>query len=384
MRPLLLLALLAAGLRAGEETRLVGPRRGPEREEALKREGGNAATEKAVEAGLDWLARHARPEGGWDADGFPERCEGAKCEGIGKGQHGEEMPCPFDDAITALATLAFLGHGHLPGDERHGALVEQSLERLRGARDPWALALGTQALAEAEAMERRDRWRESAHDGARRLLAMRGEDGGWGYAAGFRPGSDVPFTALALPALLAARDAGFPLPDDLAVGVDRFLAGLEIDRGRLAYLKEGRRYGYTPTTTNAHAAAAVRALLGVAGPAHRSHLALVANEKPSWKISFRDLEVPGRGTVRVQVGNLSLYQWWYGTQAMFQEGGGAWSGWFARVKSALLPHQGKTGCTRGSWDPLGTYERQTGGRVFATALAVLMLEQPYLQKRGQR
>ena len=28
-----------------------------------------------------------------------------------------------------------------------------------------------------------------------------------------------------------------------------------------------------------------------------------------------------------------------------------------------------------------TYERQTGGRVFATALAVLMLEEPYRHSR---
>ena len=34
-----------------------------------------------------------------------------------------------------------------------------------------------------------------------------------------------------------------------------------------------------------------------------------------------------------------------------------------------------------SWDPLGTYERQTGGRVFATALCALMLETPYRHRR---
>ena len=34
--------------------------------------------------------------------------------------------------------------------------------------------------------------------------------------------------------------------------------------------------------------------------------------------------------------------------------------------------------------PLGTYERQTGGRVFATALAVLMLEPPYRHRRLAR
>jgi len=91
--------------------------------------------------------------------------------------------------------------------------------------------------------------------------------------------------------------------------------------------------------------------------------------------------VPGQGKVKVQVGHLSLYEWWYGTEATFQAGGEAWSGWFARLRGALVPHQATAGRARGSWDPLGTYERQTGGRVFATALAVLRLETPYRVRR---
>jgi hypothetical protein len=107
----------------------------------------------------------------------------------------------------------------------------------------------------------------------------------------------------------------------------------------------------------------------------------VASEAPQWKISFREVEVPGRGKVPVQIGNLSMYQWWYGTMGLFQEGGSSWSSWYSKVKTALLDHQRTDGCAAGSWDPLGTYERQTGGRVFATALGVLMLEQPYRHQR---
>jgi hypothetical protein len=76
-----------------------------------------------------------------------------------------------------------------------------------------------------------------------------------------------------------------------------------------------------------------------------------------------------------------MYQWWFGTVGLFHEGTTSWSPWFESVKSALLPHQETSGCARGSWDPKGTYERQTGGRVFATALGALMLEQPYRHRR---
>lgn len=49
--------------------------------------------------------------------------------------------------------------------------------------------------------------------------------------------------------------------------------------------------------------------------------------------------------------------------------------------TALVGNQVKSGCARGSWDPKGTYERQTGGRVMATALGALMLTQPYRHRR---
>jgi len=368
---------------------LLGPRDAAGRKAALSKYGGNSATEAAVDRGLDWLARHQQPSGLWDADGFVERCKAGAtaCEGIGKGQHGEAVPCPFDVPISALATLAFLSRGVLPGndDQPHSAVVEKALAALASRQQgSWGLALATQALAEAEAAEGKGRFKEAVERGAQALIQRRQKDGAWGYAAGMRPGSDVPFTALAVQALLAARDAGVEVPKDLAKGIDRFLGSLEIDKGRLAYLKDGRRYGYTPTTSNAHCGAALRELLrvGRTGAGHRAHMGVVAKRRPVWKISFKERKVPGRGKVKIQMGHLSLYQWWYGTIATFHAGGGAWSSWFGKLKGALVGHQRKTGCARGSWDPLGTYERQTGGRVFATALAVLMLEQPYRHRRA--
>ena len=392
-----LLLLLVASPAAGDAAtpaaplpapRLLGPRvAGPEKEKALAANGGSRATEKAVAAGLGWLARHAEDDGRWDADGFASTCAagGKTCEGIGKGQHGEDIPCPFDEAISGLATLAFLGAGHIPGAEgdAYGALVEKALTRLQSVGETWALPIAVEALSEAEAMERKGRWRESVARGVERLVSMRQKDGAWGYCAPYRPGSDTPYTAFVVSALVAARDAGVELPADLASGVDAWMNTLEESKGRLAYLKEGREYGYTPTTSNAHCAIAIRGLLqtGLQGSRHKAHLACVHEEKPVWKISFRDVAVKGRGTVKVQIGNLSMYQWWFGTVGEFQEGTAAWAPWFEAVKSALVPHQDTTGCERGSWDPKGTYERQTGGRVFATAMGVLMLEQPYRHRR---
>jgi hypothetical protein len=375
------------GAPAAPALRFIGPRTGPAKATALSKYGGDSSTENAVAAGLDWLARHQDENGGWDADGFASHCTagGAKCDGIGKGQHGEEMPCPFDSAISALCVLAFLGAGHGPwveGDSL-GAAAGRGLERLATGQDTWALPIATQAFAEAEAMEGKGRWKDAARAGAQQLLAWRQQDGSWAYAAGFRAGSDVPYAGLVVPALVAARDVGVEWPATLASDVDHWLDSLEEKDGKLAYLLDGRAYGYTPTSANGLTAAALREWIeaGRGGKRHRSHLSLAAREHPVWKIEFKDLQVPGQGKVRVQIGTLSLYAWWYGTMATFQAGGDAWTGWFSAAKSALLAHQRADGCARGSWNPEGDYEKRTGGRVFATALAVMILETPYRHRR---
>lgn len=332
---------------------------------------------------LDWLARHQAAHGGWDADGFAERCdeeEEAPCDGFGKGQHGEEVPCPFDAAISGLATLAFLRDGHRPDDEDDpfGEVVSRALRYLEGAAGgAWATPIAAAAFAEAEALEREGRFEDLAHGFAEQVLQRQQEDGGWGYAAPYRPGSDVPYTALCVQALVAAREVGFVLPEELPGQVDAFLDSLEIDEGRLAYLLDGREYGYTPTATNAHLAAAIRELLDVgrAGTRHRRHLALVASKRPVWKIGFEEVDVPGRGRMKVQLGSLSMYQWWYGAIASARRGGGTGAAYARSARTALGGHQRRSGCAKGSWDPVGTYERQTGGRVFATALGALILEE---------
>ena len=95
-------------------------------------------------------------------------------------------------------------------------------------------------------------------------------------------------------ALCTTEAAGVALPDLFAQQMDQYLSSLEEKGGKLAYLAEGRAYGYTPTATNAHLAAAIRELLsvGTRGRRHRAHLDLVQREKPLWKIDFVEVEVP--------------------------------------------------------------------------------------------
>ncbi|KAF0246003.1 MAG: hypothetical protein FD180_1146 [Planctomycetota bacterium] len=393
-------ALLSAAslLRAEDATetlpkpKLTGPiTDAKEKEAALKKYGGTKETEAAVELGLGWLARHAEAGGGWKADTYNTHCAegGKKCEGIGGGHHGEKVPHSYNDAQTGFCVMAFLGHGVLPNEEgtEQEKLVFNSLKKLEAPHSAWGIAVACEALSTAEALERKGRWKAAAHRLADRLIGMRLEDGCWAYAGDFRGGSDTPYTAFCVQALVAARDAGFELPADLAKRTDDFLNSLEEAKGgKLAYLKNGRQYGYTPTKVNGHSGAAIRELLavGTGGDRHKLHLMCVGNDIPAWKIEWQT--VPGYKE-KFQVGNLDLYRWYYGTIATFHAGGSHWTNYFGAVKRELLAHQRKSdkdGCAKGSWNNEGTYEIDVGGRVFTTALAILMLEQPYRQVRQRK
>jgi hypothetical protein len=72
-------------------------------------------------------------------------------------------------------------------------------------------------------------------------------------------------------------------------------------------------------------------------------------------------------------GQIDLYSWTAGTEALALAGGEAWARWRTSLKDALLPSQQKTGSRAGSWDPADPWGRE-GGRIYATAAAVLCLE----------
>jgi hypothetical protein len=66
-----------------------------------------------------------------------------------------------------------------------------------------------------------------------------------------------------------------------------------------------------------------------------------------------------------------MYYWYHGTKAMALYGRKAWKPWSAAIRG-MGPHQKRTGCSKGSWDPVGPWGMK-GGRVYSTALMVSSL-----------
>jgi len=361
--------LLLAGVAAAGP--LTEGRTGEAKAKLLRARGGTAATDAAVGKALEWLAAHQGEDGCWDADGFDEGCD---CGGKGKGWHGEDVPCPFDREVTALATLAFLGAGHTHQEGPYKNTVARSLARLKGGSGGmiFGTAYTTQALAEAYDMTGDEELKPFVEAGIGSLLDARQPGRAWRYFPA--DVSDVPTTTAAVVALRVAEEAGFRVdPAYKKAAIELLDALVDGKTGRVAYHPGADQLGYTPTTANASSALLVRSWLGaMRTPEAALSMRALADRRPKWSIKYKHMKVNGVER-EVQIGNLDLYGWWHATEALARTGGPDWTAWNGALKKALLGHQRTSGHAAGSWDPEGTYGK-VGGRVFSTALCALMLE----------
>ena len=104
-------------------------RDGLTRAKLLRREGGTAKSEKSVDDGLAWIARHQRADGSWSLN-FQDQCQAE--------------PCPHyvaridsDTAATGMALLPLLGAGHIHTVKtRYQESVRRGLEWLTAHQGP--------------------------------------------------------------------------------------------------------------------------------------------------------------------------------------------------------------------------------------------------------
>ncbi|MDJ0975989.1 MAG: hypothetical protein QNJ98_16135 [Planctomycetota bacterium] len=365
------------------------PRTGDARTKALRAGGGTSSSEALAKRGLDWLAAHQDEDGKLDADGFMRHDpEDDRSDGAGGGHHGERVPCAYDGVTTALSLMAWLADGSTPEAGPYAANVKPALRwcvaYLRGGFSGfdaiWNYTLCMQAVADAYRVTGDKALRPVLEAAVRALLTRQLTDGGWRY---FGRVGGVPSTSFAGVALGQCAQAGIAVPKDRVEQLLRFLdARVDAKTGRSEYHDRAERLGYTPTVRNAASALAARAMLGVLAdtPGLAKQIGAIKAKSPRWKISFKKLKAPD-GTMReFQIGNLDPYAWYFTTMALADRGGGAWSSWFGALKKALKKGQRKDGAAAGSWDPLGNYSN-SGGRVFVTAMCVLMLQAPYRNPR---
>lgn len=181
--------------------------------------------ERSVVRGLAWLAGEQDPRGFWYAT------TGRKGNDWRYHNYNVEMTVKTQRrrgtghlGVTALAGMAFLAGGHLPGRGEYGGVVQKTLDyildhvsengmiRDSGTR-MYSHALATLFLAEVYGMSRERRIKKHLEDATHVIVDGQNAMGGWRYYL-FSPDSDLSITVCQLQALRAARNIGIQIPKD--------------------------------------------------------------------------------------------------------------------------------------------------------------------------
>ncbi|HVA50524.1 MAG TPA: hypothetical protein VNH11_29535 [Pirellulales bacterium] len=337
-------------------------RQGDTRREFIDLVGGNQQTEEAVKRGLVWLAEHQHTDGHWSLHQLdPPEKKLPATSGAGN--------TVSDAAATGLGLLPFLAAGHtqLAGDYR--PTVARAVEWLIGRQKPdgnlfvdgasnafmYSHGIAAIALCEAYGMSQDERLRGPAQRALDFIVAAQhAGTGGWRYQPG--EAGDTSVVGWQVMALKSGEMAGLTVPKaalDLASKWLDASAGTGQALGTFGYQGPGSSPAMTAEGL------LCRQFLGI----RRNDPALLAGAK------FLLDRLP-------QAGQETSYYWYYATQVMYHLQGDHWTAWNERLRDLLVSSQIKEGHTAGTWDPHDGWE-QSGGRLYATSLRLLMLEVYY-------
>lgn len=355
------------------------------RRQAAEQMGGSSGTERAVEMGLDFFARIQFPDGRWSLHELPA---GAGMDDAALGQ------MQSDTAATGLALLSYLGAGYTHLDDKHRAVVRRGIDWLVAHQKPngdlftggtqyaWFYSHGIAAIAlcEAYGMTQDPDLREPARKAIEFLLNTQHPDrGGWRYdlnpATGRAGETDTSVTGWALMAMKSAQMAGIEVPDEAFRKVEGWLelAHSTQQSGRYVYNPFAgetpqQREGRKPSLAMTAEAMLMQMYLGRSRDDER----LLAGAE------YLAANLPQVGTAQRPLRD--CYYWYYATQAMFQLQGDYWKQWNDAMRPIVERSQVQRGPAAGSWHPSQPVRDRwgrEGGRLYVTALQLLMLEVYY-------
>jgi hypothetical protein len=343
-------------------------RRGEMRAQRVQEFGGTPESERAVEEGLKWLARHQRSDGGWS---FDHHCP--QCDETCAGSCGEPVK-HWTSGATALALLCFLGAGHTHQEGDYQNEVRAGLRYLLGQRGgtraggdytkggqrPGMYVQGFVgiALAEAYAMTRDDFLRPPAIAALDFIAdAQDSKGGGWRYVP--REAGDTSVVGWQVMALTSGRVAGLGYWRPQRARTMKFLSRVESE--------EGSRYGYTGPERKYHARPSTTAI----GLLCRIYLGWDNRVALQRGVEYLSHLGPEKN---------DMYYNYYATQVLHHWGGKHWQTWNEKMRNQLVSTQTRYGHGAGSWDTQHcrwANSQTGGGRLFVTCLSILTLEVYY-------
>lgn len=344
----------------------------------------------AIDAGLEWLHKHQDGDGRWNCDGFMRHdATGTKCDGPGNATH--------DVGVTGLAVLAYLASNHTT---RRGAYADTVSKAVGWLKDQQANngciggnaqhdffydhAIATLAMVEAYGLSADPSLQSTAQKALDYIEFHRNPKKVWRYQP--RDGdSDVSMTTWCMAAYAAGRDFNLTINDDALPLIADYMDAITNEHGHHGYtgknvlsarkhqpkrkVQHAQRFPAALCETTTAVGLYCRFLLGKSPdttPIMTAAADLISNKPPRWD----------------EQGSIDFYYWYYGSNAMFQMGGAQWDKWANAVRRALLPRQRVDGNFAGSWDPVSAWG-EDGGRVYATAAAVMALQTEFRYARSR-
>jgi hypothetical protein len=311
--------------------------------------------QEAVERGLAYLADAQAPDGSWSAAG-------------GEG---------YRAAMTALAGLAFLAHGDLPGCGAYGDGVRRAATFLLRQADPstgliaspyeqrqmyghgFAMLFLAELYGAGGDPEMDDRIRKALRRAVQLSMRSQSAWGGWYYTP-MSQADEGSVTITQVQGLRAARNAGITVPaEGIRKAID-YIKNSQNPDGGIRYQAQGGG-GSRPAIS-----AAGMAVIFNAGEFHDESVKILSAGLPYVERHLFDGQ---------QYQGHFMYMHFYAAQAMYLAGGhfredgrSYWESYFPKVRQQLIAMQGSDG----AWS-------DGVGPVYATALACLVLQIPYRQ-----
>jgi hypothetical protein len=317
--------------------------------------GGNATTEAAVKAGLEWLKKNQKKDGSWSL--------------IGPYQDGGSSENTI--AATAMALLAFQGAGHTDREGAFAKVVDNGWKYLlkQQGKDGSFLPQGSVghnhnlythaqasiALCELYGMTGDSKYRESAQKAIKYCIDAQSPEGGWRYYP--KQDADTSVTGWFVMALQSAMMAKLEVPSTTLANISKFLDSVSVDGGR--------RYTYR---VDSHETNAVTAE------------GLLCRQYLGWKQDDPRLVQGVEAVVNTPINysDQNVYYWYYATQAAHHMEGDLWDRWNRVMRQEVPKAQAKSGPEAGSWSPmLDEWGARGAGRLYTTCLSIYMLEVYY-------
>ena len=299
-----------------------------------------ARVTSAVDRSLEYMASKQCPDGSWDDNNAP----------------------------NALALLAFMGRGHVPGRGPYRDVIEKGenvllrtqndqglfvSKRKAGSGPMYTQGLATLAVAELYGMDTDPQLEDKLRKAVDLLVKSQSPSGGWRYHP--KPGDqDLSVTVMQIVALRAANNAEIPVPAQTIEKAIAYVKTCAHTKGGFGYQKPGQK-----SQTSAAGVVSLQLLGRYDDPSIPKTLDYLSKIPVEWK----------RNSVQY-----FYYFHYYAIQANYQAGGKHWNDWHPKIRELLLSKQNADG----SWDvPAGTAESANvvgPNKIYYSSMASLILE----------